>query len=266
MSTTVVSRNQSTSTPTLSTFLLSKFCRPVDSVEYAAGSTRLTVANSLDFLLKSTPGFLDLVRGRKVLDFGCGMGMQSAALAKHHGCDVTGVDLDRPVVRKGWERMRLVAPSVKFTTDLQNERFDVVFSCSAFEHFDDPKAILDLMIDRCAPGGRIIISFAEPWYSPRGSHMDGFCRLPWLNVLFPESAIMAVRSRYRDDGATRYEDVEGGLNRMTVARFERLMRESGCEIESLRLIPVRGLPLVSRIPVLRELFTASASCVLRKPL
>ena len=27
---------------------------------------------------------------------------------------------------------------------------------------------------------------------------------------------MAVRSLYRSDGATRYEDVEGGLNRMTV--------------------------------------------------
>lgn len=114
------------------------------------------------------------------------------------------------------------------------------------------------------PGGKVIITFAEPWFSPRGHHMDGFTRLPWVNLLFPEGDVMAVRSLYRDDGATRYEDVEGGLNRMTVGRFERLMSRSGMQVESLRLFSVKGLPIVTRVPVLRELLTAACSVVLVK--
>ena len=94
--------------------------------------------------------------------------------------------------------------------------------------------------------------------------MDGFTRLPWVSLLFHERTVMNVRSRYRSDGARRYEDVEGGLNRMSVTRFERLMRESGLQIQSLRLFPVKGLPVVSRLPIVRELMTAAASCVLQR--
>ena len=41
--------------------------------------------------------------------------------------------------------------------------------------------------------------------------MDGITKLPWVNLLFPERVVLAVRSRYRTDGATRYEDCGGGL-------------------------------------------------------
>jgi hypothetical protein len=115
------------------------------------------------------------------------------------------------------------------------------------------------------PGGKVVVSFAEPWYSPRGSHMGGFTRIPWVNLLFAEKTVMRVRARYKSDGATRYEEVEGGLNRMTVARFERIMRNSGMQFHGVRLMPVKKLPLVSHIPVARELLTAAASCVLTKP-
>ncbi|CAN5864331.1 hypothetical protein BH24ACI4_BH24ACI4_08100 [soil metagenome] len=57
--------------------------------------------------------------------------------------------------------------------------------------------------------------------------MVHFTKLPWVNVLFSERTVMQVRARFRDDGATRYEEVVMGLNRMTIARFERLIRASG---------------------------------------
>jgi len=95
--------------------------------------------------------------------------------------------------------------------------------------------------------------------------MGGFCRLPWVNVLFPEKAVMRVRSLYRSDGAMRYEDVEGGLNRMTVAKFERLMKTSGAKVRTLKRHPVKGLPMVSQVPVVREFMTAACSCILEIP-
>jgi hypothetical protein len=95
--------------------------------------------------------------------------------------------------------------------------------------------------------------------------MGAFTRMPWVNLLFSESTVMRVRSLFRDDGATRYEEVKGGLNRMTLRRFERIIRESGLLLEWRRYYAVQGLPIVHRIPGLREFLTASVACVLRPP-
>jgi hypothetical protein len=79
---------------------------------------------------------------------------------------------------------------------------------------------------------------------------------PWSHVLFKEETILALRLRYRSDGAKRFEDVEGGLNRMTIARFERLVRDSGFQVKNLNLIPIRGTKLLGRSRWGRELFTS----------
>jgi len=177
-----------------------------------------------------------------------------------------GIDLPRPVLKEQWaERAKLGLKNLSYTTDLPEDRlFDVVLSCSAFEHFSDPAYILSLMRKRCKPGGVVVITFAEPWWSPHGSHTDAFTRLPWVNVLFSEETVMKVRSRYRKDGAKRYEEIEGGLNRLTLAKFSKIMRESGMKIRRLEFFPVKGLPFVSQIPVVREYMTAAASCILER--
>jgi SAM-dependent methyltransferase len=244
--------------------LLQRFCRPIEEDDYAGGTAKANIDNCLDFMIKTVPDFIELTEGKSVLDLGCGFGQQAAALARR-GSRVTGLDLPRDIFRAKWAELTNAYPTLRLTTEVPSELFDVAYSCSAFEHFSDPAHILQLMKERVRPGGKVIITFAEPWLSPRGHHMDGFTKLPWVNLLFPERDVLAVRSLYRSDGATRYEEVEGGLNRMTVARFERLMRESGMSVESLRLYSVKGLPAVTKIPVLRELLTAACSAVLVRP-
>lgn len=246
-------------------WILTALSRDPSEPDYAGGTVMATIDNALEFMEKTVPGFRDMTRGKSVLDFGCGFGLQAAALARlSPTARVVGLDLPRPALLERWKQHTL--PNLTLTTELPaDETFDIVYSCSSFEHFSDPAHILSLMGARArAKGGLVIISFAEPWYSPHGSHMDGFTRLPWVNLLFSERTVLTVRSRYRSDGARRYEDVEGGLNRMTVARFERLVHGSGMAIQSLRLFPVKGLPVVSRVPVVRELFTSAASCVLTR--
>ena len=41
-------------------------------------------------------------------------------------------------------------------------------------------------------------------------------KYPWAHVLFSENTIMAVRKLYKNDNASRFEEVEGGLNQMTI--------------------------------------------------
>jgi SAM-dependent methyltransferase len=252
---------------TVSERILRRFCRRPDLPDNAGGTDNATIENALDFLVRTVPNFRELVEGNSVLDFGCGCGLQAAALARAWGADVVGVDLPRRTLLAEWDRLKseYQLPNLTLTANLPSDRmFDVVYSCSSFEHFDDPARVLEMMCDRVKPAGKLVITFAEPWYSNNGAHMDGFCRLPWVNLLFSERTIMNVRSIYRSDGARRFEEVEGGLNRLTVAKFERIIRNSSLHIEWLKMWPTRGLPLVTHVPVIRELLTSACSCVLSK--
>ena len=253
--------------PTISERILLNFCRPVDAGDYPGGTTTTNIGNALDFTLKTVPNFRELVAGKEVLDFGCGFGWQLLALASRGWIKRgVGVDIRHTEQAQANARANGLQDKVEFTSNLEPGRqFDLVYSCSAFEHFSDPVHILNLMLERTIPGGRVIVTFAEPWWSPRGSHMDGITRLPWVNLLFSERTVMAVRNRYRKDGAQRYEDVEGGLNRMTLRKFETIVSSCGAKLESLDVFPVKGLPLVGQLPVIRELMVAAASCTLRKP-
>ncbi len=232
-----------------------------------------TLENCLDFPLKTVPDLIERIRGRLVLDFGCGPGWQAVAMKKLGAAEVWGVD----IVDSHLEHARALAESagvpvnfVKAVPEKLKAAFDVVLSISAFEHFADPEAMLGLMRSFVNPTGQIIITWAEPWYSHSGSHIGNFTRIPgtnhaipWCNLLFSDKAMLTLRSRFRTDRPERIEDIEGGLNRMTVARFEAIMRESGMRIERLQAHPTLGLPVVSRIPVVRELLTSAATCILR---
>ena len=257
------------SSPGLGQRALLLFSRKPGSADYPSTTTGYTLENALQFSRKTIPGYDRLIRDKVVLDFGCGHGWQAVALKKAGARRVVGIDISEERLAHGRALAQRegcrdeVTFSRTVPEDLQGG-FDVVLSLSAFEHFADPAAELRAMQAAARPGGVVVVSFAEPWLSPHGSHMGHFTSLPWVNVLFPERTVMGVRSLFRTDGAERYEEVEGGLNRMTIARFERLIRASGMTVESMNLFPVKGLPLVSKLPVLREFLTGAASCVLRK--
>lgn len=242
-------------------------CRDPKAPDYPGGTVLTNVANALDFLDKTVPNFRRLISGR-VLDVGCGWGYQAVAMATAGGAtEVWGLDIQ-------WhERARQLAQEhgcsdrVRFVDQLPLSvlgSFDMVLSCSSMEHFSDPPAMVELMKNAVKPGGLIVISFAEPWYGPRGSHFDAYSRLPWVNILFSEATVMKVRSRFRNDGARRYEEAQGGLNRMSIAKFGRIIRGSNLEVEFFKVYIAKGLPLLDRIPVTRELFASAAAAILRK--
>lgn len=218
-------------------------------------------ADPLALLRAEYPNLAELVTAKSLLDFGCGHGDQAVALATAYGCRVTGLDTNLQALSAARDRYGSLA---RFADRLDGEQFDVVASQDAMEHFPDPKEALEAMLAAVRPGGVVLITFGPPWWSPWGSHMHFFCRLPWVNVLFPERAVMAVRARYRSDGARRYEEVESGLNKMSLEKFERLTDRPDMQIESRRYTAVKGLNVLTSLPVLRELMTNRVSVVIRK--
>jgi SAM-dependent methyltransferase len=223
-------------------------------------------ADPLRVLRAHFHGFDDLVRGKRVLDFGCGDGHQSAALAAL-GAHVTGLDTNP----KALARARALYPHVTFTDHIPDGSFDFCVSQNAMEHFSDPKGVLQAMRRALKPkdgsqgGGKILATWGPPWWSPYGPHCDYFCRLPWVQLFFPESTIMAVRAKYRNDLASKtlkWSDVEGGMNKLSIRRWERILRELELKPEKQHYYPVAGITPLTKIPVIRELFIGHVSAVL----
>lgn len=248
--------------------VLAALSRAPGAGDYAAALDPWSEENALDGLRAAFPDLAARVRGRRVLDFGCGGGWQAVALAREGAAFVLGVDSNERVLaaaRALRGRLGIDPARLDFAASVgegEAGRFDVVVSQNAMEHFGDPVGALRGMKAALAPGGRVLVTFGPPWLAPSGSHMHFFTRVPWVNLLFRERTVMAVRARYRRDGARRYEEVESGLNRMTLARFERVVAAAGLRLERRRYRCVKGLPLLDRIPVARELFVNVVDAVL----
>jgi SAM-dependent methyltransferase len=249
----------------LSERILLAICRPTKAPPLSVATHQYTLENALNYSRLMVPDFPARVRGKSVLDYGCGPGWQAVAMQLAGADRVHGVDINDEWLESG----RALAASagaarVTFGKEADSDRYDVVIGLGSMEHFRDPQKELARMA--ALAGQELIISFAEPWYSPYGTHMNGTTKLPWLRFFFSERTIMNVRNLYPDgsDGATRFEDVRGGLNKMTVRRFEKLVSSvPGFRVEYLALRGVKGLPLITSVPVVREMFTSALTCILR---
>jgi SAM-dependent methyltransferase len=209
------------------------------------------------------PDVWTMLRDRVVIDFGCGTGADAIEMARRGAARVIGLDLQEPLLEQA-RRAAATAGVAQRTTFVRHteERADVIASLDAFEHFSDPEGILALLFNLLKPGGRLLASFGPTWYHPRGGHL--FSVFPWAHLVFTERALLRWRADFSDDGATRFHEVRGGLNGMTVRRFERMVRASRFETERLETVPIRPLRFLAN-RLTREFTTAVVRAVLRRP-
>jgi SAM-dependent methyltransferase len=176
------------------------------------------------------------LRGRRVLDVGCGTGRVTAALAERAGAKVWGVDPSPEML----ERAKARAPRGVALKLARAE--SLPFKDGWFErallwlvvHLVDRKAALTEARRVLGPGGRVVVvSFDE-------SHFDGY----WLNRYLP--SLEAIdRARFPTRAALEQELREAGFGRVetlrhdqtaTLTRDEALLRLHGRHISTLRMI------------------------------
>jgi SAM-dependent methyltransferase len=241
---------------------------------------------SADWYEQSTQRFLQRleghveVRGKTVLDVGCGTGDMAAIIAGEGAERVVGIDLhidpgehQQLTARYGADiagRVELVQTEGDMR-ELGEQQFDVVFSKEAMEHYDDPEGFVPLMVRRVRPGGVLAMGFGPLWKAFDGGHMNYMTRMPWAHLLFPEDVIMAERRRFRpEEDASHFGEILGGLNKMTLARFEAIMERSGLEPTFVKHNAgdhpaVRAMDKLARLRPLREYFTNNVYGVWTRP-
>jgi len=202
----------------------------------------------------------DDTRDKVVIDFGCGDGEDAVEVAKRSAKRVVGVDIRIRALERA--RARAAAEGVSdrcvFTTATE-EKADVILSLDAFEHFDDPAEILRIMRRLLKDNGAIIAAFGPTWYHPLGGHL--FSPFPWAHLVFTEKSLIRWRSDFKTDGATRFCEAEGGLNQMTIRRFESIVAASDFRFAEFEPVPIRKLrPVANRLT--REFTTAIVRCKL----
>ncbi len=202
--------------------------------------------------------FFTQIKDKVVIDFGCGEGADAVEMASKGAKGVIGLEIREDFLQTA-TRLAFAAQvqeRCQFTTRTE-EHADVIVSLDAFEHFSDPAAMLKVMDALLKPEGEIFASFGPTWYHPLGGHL--FSVFPWAHLFFSEEALIRWRSDFKTDGATRFHEVAGGLNQMTIRRFEALVANSAFRFASLELVPVRKLkPLHNRLT--REFTTALVRC------
>lgn len=184
------------------------------------------------------------LRGRRVLDLGCGLGQYSDLLRRSGAVVVAGVD-SQPgklawAVQRGFlspgEAILASAEALPFP----DAAFDTVFSHTAFEHFPRVDAVLREVRRVLRPGG-LLIAGVNFIHHEGGHHLFPYIRFPWPLGLFPERELCRYWSlRLRRDralglmgfyeGHGEVECLDTGdeihLNQLDYVEFERRAREA----------------------------------------
>jgi SAM-dependent methyltransferase len=208
--------------------------------------------------------------GKRALDVGCGYGSTCIYMALHGAQQVVGIDINEDRIAFANAKLRSEYSSLTNKVDfklvtnpkqLEGKKFDLILSKDSFEHIENPEKYIKELQEYLADNGRLVIGFGPLWKSPYGGHIDYMSSLPWAHLLFPESVIMHERKHFRpDEDAHTFEEVKGGLNKMTLKKFKDILGSSNLEplyfktnVHDRKLTKLFNI--LRRLPYCEEYFT-----------
>jgi 2-polyprenyl-3-methyl-5-hydroxy-6-metoxy-1,4-benzoquinol methylase len=166
------------------------------------------------------------LRGKHVLDVGCGEGLNTVVLAKL-GAFVTGIDISQGAIDAATERARIngISDRVRFEcaplelARLEPGSFDIIWGEAILHHLlSDLDGMLGRIVSWAKPDGTIL--FAEPVVLSRTLRRIRLM-LPLHTDATPderplETSELAVVSRHLRDAEFRYFDFLGRLDRFII--------------------------------------------------
>ena len=195
-----------------------------------------------------------LPKGSRVLDFGCGQGHFTCALARRYpGLSFTGVDIapsnvaagNQYIAREGLSNVRLVEGEAGSVEGI----YDLIVACEVLEHVPDPGQVVDRLERNLVPGGTICLTVPYgPWEAesyetiPFRTHIHHLER-PDLLALWghkPDYQVVSVPVRDTELGeplgAYRVIFREGGEPSGKIDIAAKLVRQAPRETVSICMI------------------------------
>ncbi len=198
------------------------------------------------------------LNGKKVLDFGCGMGGMSLWYADNWSCEVHAVDIDRHHIFIAEQlHAKYPLPNILFEQrdilhDPLDGPFDFIFMNDVAEHIPLPVLtdILAQFKNLLAPGGRVFVTF-PPWAGPFSSHLYHKIRIPWSQFI-PERILLPMIDKANHPLVGEEEsDLKSawfGLNHLTFKKLDKCRKDAG-----LTLLERRSHCTLNRFAGLRTL-------------
>ncbi len=175
--------------------------------------------------------------GKKVLDFGCGMGGMSLWYATNFKCQVLGIDIDRHHIKiandlKDRHKVHNVNFEVRNVLDQPlDEKYDFIVLNDVAEHIQLPilKRIFQSLNKNLANNGGIYVSY-PPWRSPYASHVQHVVGIPWCQFL-PEGVLLKMieKNNRQIVGEEESDLLQAykGLNHLTNSKLMNALEGSG---------------------------------------
>ena len=178
------------------------------------------------------------LRGRRVLDVGCGTGVLAAALAEREAARVWGIDAEPAMLDVARARVPAGVGLRVGSADALPFR-DAWFERAVLRlviHLVDRARALPELARVIAPGGRAAIATFDP------THFERF----WLNRLFP-SLEEIDRARFPEPGALTRELAAAGFTAVRVVRLSQQRElDRGTALERIRGRHISTFDLLSQ--------------------
>lgn len=217
-------------------------------------------------------GRVPLDRVRSCVELGCWDGMVLAAL-REELAGVAAIGADR--FTDGIDA-RARAAGVRFVqTDasqlaLASDSIDLIYSFAAFEHFADPRGVVEESWRVLRPGGDLYLFFGPVYTSPYGLHAYRQIPIPYCHYLFAEADLKAYAQREGLPIAWPY------VNGVSVTDYRRLWADQGSRFERLyylehpsggvgaELIAEYPFCFRAKVPAFDDLLVSAIEICLRK--
>lgn len=180
------------------------------------------------------------LKGKTVMDFGCGVGGMTTWMARNLGAIVDGYDIDEKHVEIAQALLRKY-PSENVTISRRNviedpvaKEYDAIILNDVIEHLKPEwiHGILDVLVNKNLKRGGIIYFSYPPWEGPYASHMHRIIRMPWIQYL-PEKMLLSMIRRRNQTTLGQYDLVDEylALNHMTHEKLMKFVEPLPLELE-----------------------------------